>query len=166
ILNLAGLRLRNDTSLRLTITGTSSGGGKERRNLLLAKNRAETIARYLYNVWNIDSTRILIQAKGMPDNPSNNGYPEGMAENRRVELKFSNPAIFEVLTIMDSVLTVNPEQAYVRGKMESGTMIDKWRLTVMTDTNYLHESLGIHDRFVSTTLNIPSNKLGNVHDSV
>ena len=166
ILNLAGLRLKNDTSLRLTIAGTSSGGGKERRNLLLAKNRAETIARYLYNVWNIDSTRILIQAKGMPDNPSNNGYPEGMAENRRVELKFSNPAIFEVLTIMDSVLTVNPEQAYVRGKMESGTMIDKWRLTVMTDTNYLHESLGMHDTFVSTTLNIPSNKLGKLHDSV
>ena len=166
ILNLAGLRLRKDTSLRLTITGTSSGGGKERRNLLLAKNRAETIARYLYNIWNIDSARISIQAKSMPDNPSNNAYPEGMAENRRVELQFSDPAIFEVLTIMDSVLIVSPEQACVKGKMESGTMIDKWRLTVMTDTNYLHESLGMHDTFVSTTLNIPSNKLGKIHDSL
>jgi outer membrane protein OmpA-like peptidoglycan-associated protein len=166
ILNLAGLRLRNDTSLRLTITGTTSGAGKERRNIQLAKNRAQVIARYLYNIWNIDSTRLLIQAKGMPDNPSNNAYPEGMAENRRVELEFSDPRVFEVLTIMDSVLTVKPEQAFVKGELESGTMIDKWRLTIMTDTNYLHESLGMHDTFVGTTLKIEPDKLGKTLDSL
>lgn len=166
VLNLAGLRLRNDTSLTLTIIGTSSGAGKERRNVQLANKRAETVATYLQQNWNIDPKRLIIKAKGIPESPSNNAYPEGMAENRRVELQFSDPSIFEVLTIMDSVLTVQPNQAYMKGAVVSGTMIDRWRLTVMTDTNYLHESLGMHDTFIISSVNIVPQVLGKNNDSL
>ncbi|MFM7543020.1 MAG: hypothetical protein ACKO5I_00110 [Ignavibacteria bacterium] len=166
VLNLAGLRLRNDSSLTITIIGNSAGAGKERRNTGLAFKRAEKIALYLRTIWNIDSSRLIIKARGIPDNPSNNAYPEGIAENRRVELLFSNPEIFEVLTIMDSVLSVQPEEVNVHGKMISGTMVDRWRLSMMTDTNYLHESLGLHDTFISSSLHIDPSKLGKHKDSL
>ncbi len=166
VLNLAGLRLRNDSSLTITIIGNSAGAGKERRNTGLAYKRAEKIASYFRTIWNIDSTRLIIKAKGIPDNPSNNSYPEGIAENRRVELQFSDPSVFEVLTIMDSVLSILPERVQVRGNVISGPMIERWRITAMTDTNYLHESLGLHDTFVNSTMTIAPEKLGKYNDSV
>ena len=166
VLNLAGLRLRNDSSLTITIIGNSAGAGKERRNTRLAYKRAEKIASYFRNIWNIDSARLIIEAKGIPDNPSNNAYPEGIAENRRVELQFNDPSVFEVLTIMDSVLSVLPEQVYIRGNVVSGPMIEHWRLNVMTDTNSLHESLGLHDTFMISPLNISPEQLGKGNDSV
>jgi len=166
VLNLAALRLRNDPSLTLTVIGASSGGGQEKRNLVLAKKRAETVAGYFRDIWNIDQNRIIIKAKGIPDNPSNISYSEGLAENRRVELQFSDPSMFEVLSIMDSVLSVQPEQVLIRGSMISGTMIDSWRLTIMTDTNFLQEKLGMHDTFVISSLRINPNVLGKNKDSL
>lgn len=166
VLNLAGLRLRNDSSLTITIIGNSAGAGKERRNIGLAYKRAAKIASYFRTIWNIDSTRLIIKAKGIPVNPSNNAYPEGIAENRRVELQFSDPSVFEVLTIMDSVLSILPERVQVRGNVISGPLIERWRITAMTDTNYLHESLGLHDTFVISTMTIAAEKLGKTKDSV
>ena len=166
VLNLAGIRLKNKPKLTITITGTTSGGGIEKRNIVLSKKRAENVANYLQQAWNIDPSRISVIAKPIPDNPSNMAYPEGLAENRRVELLFSDPSIFEVLTIIDSTLSVEPDEITVKGRMISGTMIDRWRLNIMNDTNILEEKLGLHDTFITRTWKPIPAKIGRRKDSV
>jgi len=166
VLNIAGSRLNNNPNLTISIIGNTSGGGQERRNIQLARKRAENVANYLKKAWNIDSVRINVIAKPIPDNPSNMSYPEGLAENRRVELLFSDPSIFEVLTIIDSTLSVEPDEVTVKGRMISGTMIDRWRLNIMSDTNVLEEKLGLHDTFISRTWKPIPTKIGRRKDSV
>jgi outer membrane protein OmpA-like peptidoglycan-associated protein len=166
VMNLAGFRLKNNPGLIITITGTTSGGGQERRNIVLARKRAENVAKYLQVTWKIDPKRIVMQAKSIPDNPSNSSYPEGLAENRRVELAFSDPSMFEVLTIMDSTLSIEPEVFSVKGRVISGTMVDRWRLSIMNDTNYLEEKMGLHDLYISRTWKPLPKKIGRKKDTV
>lgn len=166
VMNLAGNRLKNNPNLSITIIGNSAGGGQEKRNIVLARKRAENVARYLEQAWRIDPSRITINAKPIPDNPSNIGYPEGLAENRRVELAFSDPSIFEVLTIMDSTLSIQPDEIQMKGRMISGTMIERWRLTIMNDTNLLEERLGLHDTFVTRTWRPIPGKISRKKDTV
>lgn len=166
VLNLAGIRLKNNPTLNITITGTTSGGGIEKKNIVLSKKRAENVANYLQQAWNIDPARINVIAKPVPDNPSNIAYPEGLAENRRVELLFNDPSIFEVLTIIDSMLSVEPSEITVKARMISGTMIDRWRLNIMSDTNILEEKLGLHDTFITRTWKPIPAKIGRRKDSV
>jgi len=166
VLNLAGIRLKNNPNLTITITGTTSGGGIEKRNIALGKQRAETVAHYFQKTWNIDPRRINVLAKPIPDNPSNMAYPEGLAENRRVELLFSDPSIFEVLTIIDSTLMVEPDEITVKGRMISGTMLERWRLNIMSDTNVLEEKLGLHDTFIVRSWQPIPTKIGRRKDSV
>jgi len=166
VLNLAGIRLKNDPKLTITITGTTSGGGIEKKNIVLSKKRAENVANYLQQAWNIAPNRINIIAKPIPDNPSNIENPEGLAENRRVELLFSDPSIFEVLNIIDSSLSVEPDEITVKGRMISGTKIDRWRLNIMSDTNVLEEKLGLYDTFITRTWKPIPAKIGRKKDSV
>jgi outer membrane protein OmpA-like peptidoglycan-associated protein len=166
VMNLAGNRLKQNPNLTISIIGNTSGGGQERRNIQLARKRAENVANYLQKAWNIDPVRINVIAKPIPDNPSNMSYPEGLAENRRVELLFSDPSIFEVLTIIDSTLSVEPNEITVKGRMISGTMIDRWRLNIMSDTNILEEKLGLHDTFIHRTWKPSPGKIGRRKDSV
>ncbi len=166
VMNLAGNRLRNNPNLTITLIGNSAGGGQEKRNIVLARKRAENVARYLEQAWRIDPSRITINARPIPENPSNIGYPEGLAENRRVELAFSDPSIFEVLTIMDTSISIEPFEIQMKGRMISGTMIDRWRLTIMNDTNVLEERLGLHDTFVTRTWNPIPGKISRRKDTV
>ena len=166
VMNLAGNRLKNNPNLTITVIGNTAGGGQEKRNIQLARKRAENVARYLVESWKIDPSRITINAKPIPDNPSNIGYPEGLAENRRVELAFSDPSIFEVLTIMDSTLSIQPDEIQMKGRMISGTMIERWRLTIMNDTNLLEERLGLHDTFVTRTWRPIPGKISRRKDTV
>ena len=85
-LNIVGLRMRNNPSTKITLTGTNSQDIASEMSLDLSRQRAESVKKYLVDIWGIDPTRIDVVARKLPENPTLPTTPEGIAENRRVEL--------------------------------------------------------------------------------
>jgi outer membrane protein OmpA-like peptidoglycan-associated protein len=91
ILNIIGARLQADQQARITLVGTRSVTGESQTDLGSA--RAESIARYLRDVWGIASNRIKIQPRQLPENASDDQTAHGQEENQRVEIIPSKPSI-------------------------------------------------------------------------
>jgi OOP family OmpA-OmpF porin len=69
---------------KIEIAGHTSNTGSRDRNLLLSKNRAEAVKKYLVQK-GLSASIFVCKGYG-PDNPiADNRTPEGQAENRRVE---------------------------------------------------------------------------------
>ncbi len=98
-LDIVGYRLKNNPRAELTITGTTDGSKTESQNKTLARERANFAKDYLVNFWGINPERINIRTTGLPSKPSSSIDPEGVAENRRVELASSNPDILSPIVI-------------------------------------------------------------------
>lgn len=71
---------------KVQVTGHTDGVGLRQANLLLSKNRAESVKSYLV-ANSLPATDILIVGMG-PDQPlAGNETPEGRTKNRRIEFK-------------------------------------------------------------------------------
>lgn len=92
ILNVIGSRMYRDKSATITLVGTRSING-ETGTPDLGKQRAESIADYLTGRWRIDRSRIKIQSRQLPENPSDDQTLHGQEENRRVEIVPNKPSI-------------------------------------------------------------------------
>lgn len=86
LLNIVGARMRLLPEAKLLLTGCNCDAGAEKNNLELSRQRVQSVADYLREVWNIDSVRIAIEARNLPLKPSSTRTAEGLAENRRVEI--------------------------------------------------------------------------------
>ncbi len=85
-LNIIGLRMRNNPSTSITLTGTNSQDTSVEMSIDLSRQRAESVKKYLVEIWGIQPERIKVDARKLPENPTLPTTPEGIAENRRVEL--------------------------------------------------------------------------------
>jgi outer membrane protein OmpA-like peptidoglycan-associated protein len=85
VLNIVGHHLRKNPEARLGIVGCNSGAGTEADNLDLSQRRAEAVKSYLETIWGIDPARFLVEARGLPPEPSSPQAPGGRLENQRVE---------------------------------------------------------------------------------
>ncbi len=85
-LNIIGLRMRNNPSTTIALTGTNSQDTDNEMSLDLSRQRAESVKKYLVEIWGIQPERISVKAQKLPDNPTLATTPEGIFENRRVEL--------------------------------------------------------------------------------
>jgi outer membrane protein OmpA-like peptidoglycan-associated protein len=85
-LNIVGLRMRNNPSTTIALTGTNSQDTDNEMSLDLSRQRAESVKKYLVEIWGIQPERISVKAQKLPDNPTLATTPEGIFENRRVEL--------------------------------------------------------------------------------
>lgn len=83
MLNVIGMRMRRTPDATLTITGHRNGHENQPR---LGQRRAESVKRYLVDVWRIPSRRIKVAGGGMPQNPASEAMAEGAEENARVEI--------------------------------------------------------------------------------
>ncbi len=63
---------------------------------------------YLRDVWGIAESRLKIEARDLPRTPSNPGEPDGMEENRRVEILSSTWQIIEPIITRDTLRTITP----------------------------------------------------------
>lgn len=99
LLDIVGFRLRENQGAEITLTGTIDGSRIEQQNKQLAQQRANFVKDYLVKTWGINPERINTRTTNLPSKPSTNTDPEGMAENRRVELASSNPNILEPILI-------------------------------------------------------------------
>jgi outer membrane protein OmpA-like peptidoglycan-associated protein len=86
-LNCLGFRLRNKPEAKIGLIGCNSQQSAAEKSVDLSRTRAENVKKYLVDIWGIDASRISIDARGLPDNPTKSTTPEGMEENRRVEIK-------------------------------------------------------------------------------
>lgn len=83
LLNIIGMRMRRTPDATLTITGYHNGQENQPQ---LGRRRAESVKKYLAEVWRISSRRIRVVGGGMPANPASEAMPEGAEENARVEI--------------------------------------------------------------------------------
>jgi outer membrane protein OmpA-like peptidoglycan-associated protein len=115
-LNIIGKRLTDKLEATITLVGCNDNTGKERNNKKLSTGRAEAVRDYLKTAWDIAPERMTIEVRNLPAKPSSAKLPEGQAENRRVEIQSSDPAILApirstyVTTRADvSVLSLQPD---------------------------------------------------------
>lgn len=109
ILNIIGYRMREFLNSKLLIVGCNSNIGEENGNIQLSKRRAENIARYFIEFWEIDTHRLHIEYKNLPDKYSNPKTNEGAQENQRVELYSEEKKLLSPLTIFIYEKKIVPE---------------------------------------------------------
>ena len=102
LLDLLGQRMRAKPEEKIQLTGTNGNEGKEKDNLALSRRRAESVAEYLVREWSIDRSRIQIEARNLPEYPSNSTYPGGREENRRVEI-IANGSLLSPIAVEDTI---------------------------------------------------------------
>lgn len=77
--------LQQEASINLKIVGHTDSDGGDKANMKLSKDRAAAVKNALVSIYNINSGRLTVDGKGESEPISDNGSPEGKAQNRRVE---------------------------------------------------------------------------------
>ncbi len=130
LLNIVGYKLRTNPSEKIIVIGCNSNAGDERGNRDLSRQRAMNVAQYLTNTWGIDASRVAIQARDLPENPSNINVPDGVTENRRVEIVGQDTRLLDPIFFTDTVRTVNVETVELNPNVTADTIIKEWNLVI------------------------------------
>ena len=97
-LDIIGIRMKQNPSSEITITGTNDNKG-EKNDKELGLKRAEYAKQYLVDNYGVNPELINVRGTGLPTKPSASTVEDGVAENRRIELTSSNPALFKPILI-------------------------------------------------------------------
>jgi outer membrane protein OmpA-like peptidoglycan-associated protein len=76
---------------QLEISGNTDSTGSATVNKKLSLARAESVAKFLVDVGNIQASRIMVNGYGSEKPVASNATPEGRAANRRVDILIRNP---------------------------------------------------------------------------
>lgn len=133
LINIVGYRLNEYKSANITLIGCNADINKEKGNTRLSQSRAETIKNYLTTRWNIDPSRINIEAKNLSDSYSKGSQEDHHEENRRVEILASDVRITAPVIVQDTLRI--PDVPEVGIKMFSAlnnkeSEIDNWNLSI------------------------------------
>ncbi|MER3328640.1 MAG: OmpA family protein, partial [Candidatus Kapaibacterium sp.] len=128
ILNIVGKRMQFYPQAKIELVGCNSDQGLEKDKIGLSRDRAETVKKYLVDEWGIDPTRITVNSQNLPDNPSNVNEPDGIVENRRVEMNANIPQIFEPMNIKDTLRTSNPPHIRFKPVVNSAVGSNRWKI--------------------------------------
>ncbi|MBS4001720.1 MAG: OmpA family protein [Desulfobulbaceae bacterium] len=142
MLNIVGKRLQENPSAKITLTGTNSNSNSERNNTELSRQRANSVAKYLETVWDINPNRITIQARNLPEFPGNVDRPEGVEENRRVEISSNNSAILSPVSMKDIIRKANPPTLIADPIVQADAEVAEWAINIMQDNVLLREFKG------------------------
>ncbi len=99
-------------------------------DMRLSEARALAVKEYLHTVWGIADDRLMVQYRALPEKFSNEQTPDGIAENRRVELVPSTPEIINVVTTQDTLRTVVPPVVRFRTNALSQVPLTTWNVNV------------------------------------
>ncbi|MBM2813692.1 MAG: OmpA/MotB domain protein [Ignavibacteria bacterium] len=130
VLNIIGKRLTEHPKADLTIIGCNSNLDLEKGNTSLSQNRADAVATYLKYVWKIDSKRIKMQSRNLPDIPSNSNEADGIIENRRAEIYSNDPSITAPLFLNDTLHLVKPMTIRFEPKAEATKGVKQWKISI------------------------------------
>ncbi len=147
ILNIIGKRMQEIPSATITITGCNSNSGLEKNNLGLSEQRAKAVFNYLNDIWDIPESRMKIQIRNLPDQASsakqsgNQDYPDGLAENRRVEITSDNNEILKPLLTYGKRFKIDPPALYLKAKVNTDIAVREWNMKYYSNSVMI-DSLG------------------------
>jgi outer membrane protein OmpA-like peptidoglycan-associated protein len=130
VLNIVGSRMLEHPTATLRLVGTNSDEGLEQGAEQLSRTRADVVKKYFVSVWGIEESRLRIEARNLPEKPSNIGEIDGIVENRRVELYSNVPEILDPIIIDDTLRSVNPPLIRFRPDVTSDAGVVDWALRV------------------------------------
>ncbi len=142
ILNIIGKRMRDNPGTTIRLVGTNADTAAEKGNLELSRARAESVHKYLRDVWGIEANRMKVESRNLPEKPSNRAELDGEQENRRVEILASDWRIIEPIVTNDTVRTANPPVIRFRPDVNSAAGVTGWRLAATQEGRLLKEFAG------------------------
>lgn len=131
VLNIIGMRLRDNRKARITLTGCASEA--EEADTTLGLQRAQAVADYLTENWRVSKSRITVVGRGLPANPSLSGVDprESDRENQRVEFASTDYEILAPVTLPDTSLLAPAGVVRFFTPPVDTNMVDSWSLNVM-----------------------------------
>jgi outer membrane protein OmpA-like peptidoglycan-associated protein len=119
VLNIVGYRMRKLKDAKLNIIGCNNNMGLETDNVILSTARAESVKKYLKEVWGIAPERLTSTARNLPENHANNQRAQGVEENRRVELSSADPDLLAPVKLSELHRIANPPIVRIIPKVKS-----------------------------------------------
>lgn len=148
LLNVIGSRMNQFPNTKITVVGNNNNTGLEKNNKALSKERAETVKRYLVDVWGINSNRISIETRNLPQNAANNTITEGLVENRRAEIYSTSKEIMKPITIMEYTKSVTPPKIKFTTAIQSDVGIKSSKMTVSQSGDVLKTFTNEHETMI------------------
>ena len=109
LLNVIGNRLNKIQTANIKLVGCNDGGSSAKEDIEISLQRAESVKRYLTEVWKISSERIKIESRNLPEKASTPiDELEKIEENRRVEIYADNEAILRPIQYTDTLRIITP----------------------------------------------------------
>jgi outer membrane protein OmpA-like peptidoglycan-associated protein len=142
ILNIVGYKLKNGPNEKIIITGCNANSGLEKGNRELSRQRAANVQEYFTRVWGIEPSRMTIQARDLPENPSNVTLVDGTAENRRVEITGQDSRLLDPIFFTDTLRTMNAASVALTPDVTTDTTLQDWTLNVMQGARKLDAITG------------------------
>jgi outer membrane protein OmpA-like peptidoglycan-associated protein len=142
VLNIIGKRLAAMPQAQIRLVGCNANIGIEKENRKLSRNRAEAVAQYLQEVWQVSPERITIQDRDVPAEPSlilGAGIANdtlAAAEHRRTEMYSSNPDILRDIRYDGQKQVATPPVVEFSLDITAGNGLKQWGLEItQTDKN-------------------------------
>jgi len=166
ILNIIGKRMADFPNATITLVGCNSNQGKEKNNRKLSQARADAIKNYLVDVWQIAPTRIKTIARNLPEKPSNPKDPDGVVENRRVEIISDDWEIIEPIMIEDVVKKINPGNIVLKQEVSSPKPITNINLNISTQNSKIKNLPQITPETQSIEIDLENQQLPAKNDTL
>ncbi|MBU3742604.1 MAG: hypothetical protein FGM24_10025 [Candidatus Kapabacteria bacterium] len=129
VLNIVGKRLKDDPAATVTLTGCAdpSDGANAAE---ISRARALVVRDYLEQTWGINSSRMIIESRILPDQASNSEDADGREENRRVEISSTTSTILAPVTSADTMRVFTPSGIRFAPKIDPVVPIASWTIFV------------------------------------
>ncbi|HET7153716.1 MAG TPA: OmpA family protein, partial [Candidatus Kapabacteria bacterium] len=142
VLNIIGKRMHDYPLAKVTLTGCNANTGSETSNLSLSLSRAQSVKQYLNDVWHVTPDRIIVTARNRPEKESNSSTPQGMEENRRVEITSDVPQIFDPVPLDIVERTTTPSTIRINPHVIADNGVKQWTVTVWQEGRTLKTFTG------------------------
>jgi len=155
-IDIVAKRLQKYPNARLKITGTNDA---KKEKVEVSKKRADFVKNYIVVNYGISPDRIDVEARNLPEKASSQKDPDGIQENRRVEISSNVPMITEPLIIeKDRQTFSNPNLIEFEPNVQSTDSITAWSFEV-NQSGKLIRSFGGTDTPGKIQWNVQPNEL-------
>lgn len=145
IMNIIAKRMKLYPQATLTVIGCNADIEEEQDNISLSKQRVESIKQYLIHQCGVESTRLKLEYRNLPEKAANSKTKDGAQENRRVELIGSIPEINAPILTNETIRTINPPIVRFKSKVIHDNPLEKWSLKSRLTDSVLQLYNGLGD---------------------
>jgi TANFOR domain-containing protein len=136
VLNIVGYRLKTMPSETIKLVGCLSES--EKSNATLAVQRVNTVRNYFLNTWGIDTARITLETRTLPEKPTTSDVNPGPAdaENRRVEI-LGSWNVLQTVAISDTLREATPPTIRFYTDVKTAPAYKDWNISATQNNREL-----------------------------